>query len=79
VKTSIKQQCQRRAMTVIHITTAQDRREAERKMQQGHAKIGTDDDVRAYCARMGYAYGKPGPGPDAQRREGGRDSLLQRD
>lgn len=22
----------------------------------GHANIGTDEDVRAYCARMGYAY-----------------------
>jgi hypothetical protein len=60
VNATDRQKQQRRAMTVIHINTAQDRREAERKIQQGHAKLGTDDDVRAYCARMGYVYQKPG-------------------
>jgi hypothetical protein len=26
------------------------------KPREVHANIGTDDDVRAYCRRMGYVY-----------------------
>lgn len=64
-KPSAKQLKQRREMAAqhfndgrIHNARKQFNKTAERKQptSNGNANIGTDEDVKAYCARMGYAY-----------------------
>lgn len=65
MKPSAKQLKQRRVMAAqkfndgrIHNARKFFNKTAERKQpaSNGNANIGTDEDVRAYCARMGYVY-----------------------
>lgn len=62
MKPSPKQLKQRRIMAAQYYTNDTAKRERQAlgpkapRSTGGHANIGTDEDIRKYCERMGYAY-----------------------